>query len=224
MDVPEPGQELNWTVPAPTPTCHRCGRVLRNGYCMGCTPLPPVPDGLTARHAETSLSEGAESVVRGWKVLGDPIRPGTTKESSQSMPAYSARDQAAAKAELLSLVSGGMTIADGCRKIKRSRKTYENWRAADPEFAAKMDTVRVQVAKATNRSKDPDLYTLSFEAWRKFLGQDTYPHQRMWIDALEGREINPFHPAIKVKVGNQGSCSSTPRRSMPRARRSRRST
>lgn len=72
---PNRAKELNWTVPAPTPTCHRCGQVLRNGYCMGCTPLPPVPDGLTARHAETSLSEGAESVVRGWKVLGDPIRP-----------------------------------------------------------------------------------------------------------------------------------------------------
>lgn len=119
------------------------------------------------------------------------------------MPRYTASNQAEAKTLILAAIRAGATVAEACKQAKRTPKTYENWRAADPEFKAAVDAARVRIAKAEAKSKDPELYSLTFAEWRKrFLNQDTYPHQQMWIDVLEGREPKVWHPSIQYRKGS----------------------
>lgn len=120
-------------------------------------------------------------------------------------------DQAKERVLLLlgagSTVSAAMEGADG-----RSIKTYENWRAADKEFAKRADAARQRASRAKDAGTDPTLHTLTFADWRKrFLGQETYPHQQMWIDVLEGREPKVFHPSITYAPGDERLlCINTP--------------
>ena len=105
-----------------------------------------------------------------------------------------------AKAGVLDAIAKGLSVEEACKKVSRSRKSYENWRSADPEWARKVDSARARRARARERGKDPELYNLGFAEWRKrFLRQDTYPHQQMWIDVLEGRDPDVWHPAITYR-------------------------
>ena len=84
--------------------------------------------------------------------------------------------------------------ADG---VGRTKKWLENMRAADKEYGRQIDAARLRRQQAQEGGKDPMLYSLGFAEWRKrFLGQDTYPHQQMWIDALEGNPVAVYHPSI----------------------------
>lgn len=110
--------------------------------------------------------------------------------------------QAEAKAKVASFIAAGMTVTDAMTLVDRHPKTYENWRASDKEFAALIDQARGK-KRARAGEKDPELYTLSFAEWRKrFLDQDTYAHQQMWIDLLEGKEPDVFHSAITYHPGD----------------------
>lgn len=84
--------------------------------------------------------------------------------------------------------------------INRHYKTYENWRANDPAFKRRVDEIREhRNFFKKNDGPSEDNSNLSFEQWRyKFLRRETYPHQRMWIDLIEGREPNPadLHPSM----------------------------
>lgn len=96
----------------------------------------------------------------------------------------------AAKEIVIREVSLGKTIAEACVTAGRSVKTYDNWRADDPEFVLKIEEVRGNrnFMKKTG-GVAPQNVKMDFESWRrKFLNRETYPHQRMWIDILEGRE------------------------------------
>lgn len=105
---------------------------------------------------------------------------------------------AEAKKDVLKSISAGMTVEDAMKRVDRSPKTYENWRADDPDFKNKVDLIRGRRRKAPE--KDPENYDLDFATWRRrFLGQETYAHQQMWIDVLEGREPDVFHPAIRYE-------------------------
>jgi hypothetical protein len=94
-------------------------------------------------------------------------------------------------------ISLGKTVAEACETAGRSIKSYENWRSEDPAFAGRVDEARSNrnFMKKTGVSKDN--VRMSFEEWRlKFLGRETYPHQRMWIDIIEGREPTDLHPSM----------------------------
>jgi len=94
-------------------------------------------------------------------------------------------------------ISLGKTVAEACETAGRSVKSYENWRSEDPAFAGRVDEARSNrnFMKKTGVSKDN--VRMSFEEWRfKFLGRETYPHQRMWIDIIEGREPTDLHPSM----------------------------
>src|SRR6185503_1628722 len=100
-----------------------------------------------------------------------------------------------AKTKVVKLVSEGSTIKAALAAVGRTQKTYEGWRAQDSEFRRKLDEPRQlrKVAKAQGRQVEDA--GLDFEAWRKkFLGRETYPHMRQWIDLLEGREPTDLHP------------------------------
>ena len=97
-----------------------------------------------------------------------------------------------AKRLVLERLRAGDTVAQATAAVERSVHTYQWWRSEDKAFADRADHVRA-VRKATDWF--PPRY--DFETWRKkYLDRDTYPHQRMWIDLLEGREPSGLHPAM----------------------------
>jgi hypothetical protein len=105
-----------------------------------------------------------------------------------------------AKAGVLALIKQGSTVDEACKSVSRSRKAYENWRSQDKAFAAEVDQARGRRDKAAAQGRDADLSNLSFAEWRKrFLGLDTYPHQQLWIDVLEGREPTLMHSSVRYE-------------------------
>ena len=110
-----------------------------------------------------------------------------------------------AKAGVLELIKSGSSVEDACRAVSRTRKAYENWRSADKEFAAAVDEARDRRSRASAAGRDADASNLSFADWRKrFLGLDTYPHQQLWIDVLEGREPSLMHPSVRYEPAEDG--------------------
>ena len=118
-----------------------------------------------------------------------------------------------AKDRVALLISAGATVGDAMDSVGRTRKTYENWRAEDAGYAARIDQARLKATKGRDAKGDPSLYNLSFAEWRKrFLDRETYPHQQMWVDVLEGREPDVFHPSITYEKGSNARllCINTP--------------
>ena len=108
-----------------------------------------------------------------------------------------------AKKRIVTLIGAGHTVAEACRQTGRAVKTYENYRASDADFRAAVDRARERAGKAKTAGRDPEVYNLSFAEWRKrFLGRDTYAHQQLWIDVLEGRQPDLWHPGLYYKPGN----------------------
>lgn len=118
-----------------------------------------------------------------------------------------------AKAKVAVLLAAGATVPAAMEGVGRSRKTYENWRAEDPAFGQACDAARGRAQKAKQAGQDPELRTLGFAEWRRrFVGRETYPHQQMWIEALEGGEVVPYHPSITYEKGTNSRliCINTP--------------
>lgn len=105
---------------------------------------------------------------------------------------------------VLTEIARGASVAEAMKGVSRSVKTYENWRAEpDGKFAEAVDKARGKNYRAREKKVDPALYELDFVTWRKrFLGAETYPHQLMWIDVLEGKEPDVYHPAITYHKGS----------------------
>lgn len=108
-----------------------------------------------------------------------------------------------AKQRVILMIGAGATVQAACDQAGRSSKTYETWRRDDPAFKAAIDGSRRTADSAKNNGRAPEHYQLSFAEWRKkFLGRDTYQHQQLWIDVLEGKVPEPWHPSIVYKAGN----------------------
>jgi len=95
-----------------------------------------------------------------------------------------------AKAKYLDGVAQGLTSKQALGLTGRSSlKTVENWRAGDPLFRRRADEIRAARKAQKNRGVDENVSTLDFASWRKkFLNQETYPHQQAWVDIIEGRD------------------------------------
>src|SRR5690606_17094776 len=103
-------------------------------------------------------------------------------------------------ARVVELVAGGATVDAAMAEVGRSSKTYEAWRARDKVFAGDVDRVRADRQAAKERGKDPALASIDFETFRKvYLGQDTYPHHRAWIQAVERGDVDEDLPGQWVK-------------------------
>jgi hypothetical protein len=103
-----------------------------------------------------------------------------------------------AKAALVEYISAGYNIGAACDKIGYARKTYESWRAKDPDFKAKVDSVMAtrKVDTGTREEKRKAAREMGFAAWsEKYLKTKVFPHAQQWIDVLEGREPSELHPA-----------------------------
>lgn len=93
-----------------------------------------------------------------------------------------------AKRQVADLIAAGYKVADAMHAVNRAVKTYENWRADDLSFRAKVDGIRDARSSARKRGLGEDVTNIDFATWRKqFLNQETYPHQQAWIDVIENR-------------------------------------
>jgi hypothetical protein len=100
-----------------------------------------------------------------------------------------------AKELILKLVEDGFSIADSVRAAKKSIKSYEYYRASDPQFKDALDLARaVQRRKGVVSEEDAEI---SFEDFRlKFLNSRTFPHQRNIISLLEEGQPAWLHPSM----------------------------
>jgi hypothetical protein len=107
----------------------------------------------------------------------------------------------AAKESVISSIAEGLSVEEACRIAGRAVKTYEEWRRVDKEFARRVDEVREQLKKKDDGSAQvKGRRDISFEEFRKeYLGRETYPHQRAWIQALEKGEVDDDLPGEFTK-------------------------
>ncbi|MEW2080144.1 hypothetical protein AB0941_42945, partial [Streptomyces sp. NPDC013433] len=111
--------------------------------------------------------------------------------------------KADAQKKVIAGIAAGLSVAEACEAASRTVKAYENWRANEPDFAKKVDETRHQRAEAMKVGKEADVANIDFETFcRDFLGQPLYPHQKVWVDVLEGREPE-LHPAMTYKAGDK---------------------
>jgi hypothetical protein len=106
-----------------------------------------------------------------------------------------------AKSKVVNFIRDGKTVVQAMELVGRTEKTYELWRKSDPEFKASVDHVRALAATAA-----PDkrlAHACDFVTFRKrYLGMETFDHQRAWIDLIEGREPEGLHPAVTYEKGD----------------------
>lgn len=110
--------------------------------------------------------------------------------------------------------------------VGRQPKTYEMWRRDDKDFAARVDEAREARASAL-ADGTPDAGNvagrkdISFEEFcAQYLSVELYPHQKAWVDVLEGREPevregwryhsgNPNRVMVNVPPGHAKSTTLT---------------
>ena len=130
----------------------------------------------------------------------NPKNPPRTRSrggvSAGSQPKKFTTEQA--KNALVEYIQNGYNISAACDRIGYARKTYESWRAKDPDFKARVDAV-MSTRKVDTGTRDGNraaARAMGFAAWsEKYLGLPVFPHQQQWIDVLEGRDPSELHPA-----------------------------
>jgi hypothetical protein len=89
-----------------------------------------------------------------------------------------------AKAKIVALIQDGLTVQDACRTVGKSVKSYEYYRASDPQFKEAIDLARV-IQKRNGVISEEDK-NVSFEEFRaKYLNSQTFDHQKNVISLLE---------------------------------------
>lgn len=105
-----------------------------------------------------------------------------------------------AKRTILAAIAQGETVEAACKVAARTIKSYEYYRATDKVFADQVDRVRATLrGEALAAGDDAGLSFAEFR--KKFLGQETFPHQQNMIDLLEGRDPQWLHPAMRYEPG-----------------------
>lgn len=99
-----------------------------------------------------------------------------------------------AKQIVIKKVSAGSSIKDAVTSVDRSVATYSMWRSQDAKFRKQIDMARATQGKmALPERKSAGEFA---EFRRKYLGMETFPHQQMWIDLIEGVPLTDLHPSI----------------------------
>ena len=105
-----------------------------------------------------------------------------------------------AKKRLLALIEEGVTVEDACRAVGKSVKSYEYYRASDPQFKEAIDLLRV-LSKRKGIVAEEDAQ-ISFEDFRtKYLNSMTFDHQRNITSLLEEGEPAWLHGNMTYEQG-----------------------
>jgi hypothetical protein len=112
--------------------------------------------------------------------------------------------KAEAQKKVLAGIAAGLSVAEACEQAQRTVKAHENWRATDPDYARAVDEARFNRAQAVKQGKDADVSNIDFETFcRDFLNQPLYPHQKIWVDVLEGKKEPELHDSMTYKPGDK---------------------
>jgi hypothetical protein len=107
----------------------------------------------------------------------------------------------AIKKQVIEFLMQGYSVQKAMDAVGRSVKTYEYYRKTDEQFATAIDKIRSMTARGevgSPRGEVPPFPEFS----SKYLGVDVFPHQKHWIDLLEGREPEDIHPSISYEPGS----------------------
>jgi hypothetical protein len=105
-----------------------------------------------------------------------------------------------AKTKIIALIQDGLTVEDACRAVGKSVKTYEYYRASDPQFKEAIDLARV-IQKRNGVTSDEDK-NVTFEEFRaKYLNSKTFDHQRNVVSLLEDGEPAWLHGNMTYEPG-----------------------
>jgi len=105
-----------------------------------------------------------------------------------------------AKKRLVELINDGVKVEDACRAVGKSIKSYEYYRATDPQFKEAIDLARV--IKNRKGVVAEDDANISFEDFRaKYLNSQTFPHQRNITSLLEEGEPAWLHGNMTYEPG-----------------------
>jgi len=105
-----------------------------------------------------------------------------------------------AKKRLVALIQDGVTVEDACRAVGKSVKSYEYYRASDPQFKEAIDLSRV-IQRRKGVISDDDA-NITFEDFRtKYLNSMTFDHQRNVTSLLEEGEPAWLHGNMTYEKG-----------------------
>ncbi len=106
-----------------------------------------------------------------------------------------------AKRIIVESIRQGRTIKEACALADRAEATYNVWRSQDADFRAQCEIARASLS-GIDESKRADAVGEFADFRRKYLGLETFPHQQMWIDLIEGKPLKDLHPSIKYEPGS----------------------
>lgn len=105
-------------------------------------------------------------------------------------------DVAALQAKSLEYFGQGYNVPQTMAKLGRTPAAYQSWRGKTPGYAEAVDHIKAKLNGLPTKEVG------DFESFRKeYLGQETFWHQRQWIDLLEGREPSDLHEAQVYRPG-----------------------
>ena len=105
-----------------------------------------------------------------------------------------------AKVRLLELLQQGFSVADACRGVNKSEKTYYYYLQSDPAFAREIKLLRaIQQRNGSIADEDKNI---SFKDFRKqYLNSDTFEHQLNVIDLIENKDPSWVHESMTYEKG-----------------------
>lgn len=105
------------------------------------------------------------------------------------------------KLRLLDLVRSGNSLKVALLEVKRSRSWYEDQRRRDKAWASLVDSARLNVDVLRSSEFEVGDFTGFCE---RYLGSRVWPHQRLMVDLLEGREPEGLHSSMVFEPGSAG--------------------
>ena len=105
-----------------------------------------------------------------------------------------------AQQRVLNQLSQGSTIKAAMESVNRNEVTFRQWTMNDPDFKDRADKARLEGKGVKADLKN--LKEISFEEFsEQFLDTKIFPHQKTWIDLLEGQEPSWVHPSMIFEPG-----------------------
>jgi hypothetical protein len=101
---------------------------------------------------------------------------------------------------VLAILSQGQTIRQAVAEAGRSEAAFRQWSFTEPEFKVRADAARIRGKQVQDELID--IKKISYEDFcNQFLDIQIYPHQRNWVELLEGNEPSWLHPAMTYEPG-----------------------
>lgn len=108
-----------------------------------------------------------------------------------------------AKKKVIKAIGMGKSVPEAMDLVGRKRRIYEIWRHDDLEFRTAIDQIR-QLRGLDMETKRARQVTGFAEFRSKFLGMQTFTHQRQWINLIEGKTLGTsnLHKSIRYEPGD----------------------